>query len=127
LKEVLSAEEIIKLQDVVLRVPVADHVLNYARKLVRSTRPEGDDAPDFIKEWLSWGAGPRASIFLIIAGKARAILHGTFHVACEDIAAVALPVLRHRIVCNYTAQAEGITSDAVVKKLLETIPMNEKL
>ena len=124
---VLSAEEIISLQDLVLRVPVADHVLLYARKLVRSTRPEREDAPDFIKEWVSWGAGPRASIYLIVAAKARAVLHGHYHVAPEDVAAVAAPVLRHRLICNYTAQAEGITTDAVTEKLLDAIPQNEKL
>ncbi len=127
MKTVLDGEQVLKLQEVVLRVPVADHVLHYAKKLVRSTRPETPEALDFVKEWLSWGAGPRASFYLIIAGKARAILHGNYHVACEDIDAVALPVMRHRIVCNYTAQAEGITSDAVIKKLLETIPKDEKL
>ncbi len=127
MKTVLDGEQILKLQEVVLRVPVADHVLHYAKKLVRSTRPETPEALDFVKEWLSWGAGPRASFYLIIAGKARAILHGNYHVSCEDIDAMALPVMRHRIVCNYTAQAEGITSDAVIKKLLETIPKDEKL
>jgi MoxR-like ATPase len=126
-KVVLRAEHVLKLQEVVLRVPVADHVLQYAKTLVRSTRPEGEDAPDFIREWLSWGAGPRASIYLILAGKARAILHGNYHVSCADIDAVALPVMRHRIVCNFTAQAEGITSDDVIEKLLETTPKDEKL
>jgi len=94
---------------------------------VRSTRPERGEAPQFIKDWVSWGAGPRASIFLITAAKARAVLHGNYHVSCDDIDAVALPVLRHRLMCNYTAQAEGITTDTVVKKLLETTPKNEKL
>jgi len=126
-KQVLGAEDILRLQEVVLRVPVADHVLDYARKLVRSTRPERGEAPQFIKDWVSWGAGPRASIFLITAAKARAVLHGNYHVSCDDIDAVALPVLRHRLMCNYTAQAEGITTDTVVKKLLETTPKNEKL
>jgi len=124
---VLAAEQILKLQDLVLRVPVADHVLHYARRLVRSTRPDFEDVPEFVKEWLSWGAGPRASIYLITAGKARAVLQGNYHVSCEDVAAVAYPVLRHRIVCNYTAQAEGITTDAVIERLLESVPKNEKL
>ncbi len=124
---VLKGEHVMKLQEVVLRVPVADHVLQYAKALVRSSRPESDEAPEFIGEWVSWGAGPRASIYLILAGKARAILHGNYHVSCDDVAAVALPVMRHRIACNFTAQAEGITSDNVIEKLLETTPKDEKL
>jgi len=124
---VLGSDEILKLQQLVLRVPAADHVLNYARKLVRLSRPDTDEAPEFVKELLSWGAGPRASIYLITAGKARAVLKGNYHVSCEDVAAVAYPVLRHRIVCNYTAQAEGVTTDDVVKRLLEAVPQNEKL
>ena len=124
---VLSAEEILAFQDLVLRIPAADHILNYARRLVRSTRPDGPEAPDFVKEWLSWGAGPRASIYLITAGKARAAIRGNYHVSWDDIEAVAYPVLRHRIICNYAAQAEGVTTDAVIKRLLESTPKNEKL
>ncbi|GMV81018.1 MAG: ATPase AAA [Planctomycetota bacterium] len=124
---VLDGPQILKLQEIVLRVPVADHVYHYAKKIVRSTRPAMGEAPDFIKEWISWGAGPRASLNLIMAGKARAILNGQFHVSCEDIAAVAPSVMRHRIACNFTAQAEGITTEKVVEKLIETIPVNEKL
>jgi len=123
---VLGGEEILGLQDVVLRVPVADHVYSYAKKIVRSSRPDQPEAPEFVKNWVSWGAGPRASIYLIIAGKARAILRGQFHVSPEDVSAVALPVLRHRIACNFTAQAEGVTSDTVVQRLLETISKTEK-
>jgi MoxR-like ATPase len=126
-RQVLKGEEIIRLQDLVLRVPVAEHVLGYARKLVRSTRPETEEAPDFVKEWLSWGAGPRASIYLIIAGKARAILYGNYHVSCDDVATVAYPVLRHRVICNYTAQAEGITTDDIIGRLLSAVPKDEKL
>ncbi len=127
IKVVLKGEHVLKLQEVVLRVPVADHVLQYAKKLVRSSRPDGEEAPDFVQDWVSWGASPRASIFLILAGKARAILRGNYHVSCEDIDAVALPIMRHRIACNFTAQAEGITSDDVVEKLVETTPKHEKL
>ena len=123
---VMSGEEILQLQDVVLRVPVSDHVYSYAKKIVRSSRPDQPEAPEFVKNWVSWGAGPRASIYLIIAGKARAILRGQFHVSPEDVSAVALPVLRHRIACNFTAQAEGVTSDTVVQRLLETISKTEK-
>ena len=127
IKPVITGEQISALQDIVLRVPVADHVFNYAKKIVRSTRPAMGEAPDFIKNWINWGAGPRASLNLILAGKARAILNGQFHVSCEDIEAVAPSVLRHRIACNFTAQAEGITSDKVIEKLLQSIPKTEKL
>jgi len=127
IKPVLTGEQISALQDIVLRVPVADHVFNYAKKIVRSTRPAMGEAPDFIKNWINWGAGPRASLNLILAGKARAILNGQFHVACEDIEAVAPSVLRHRIACNFTAQAEGITTDKVIERLLASIPKTEKL
>ena len=108
-------------------MPVAEHVYAYAKKLVRSTRPAMGEAPDFIKSWINWGAGPRASLNLILAGKARAILNGQYHVACEDVAAVAPSVMRHRIACNFAAQAEGITTDKVVEKLIQAIPMTEKL
>jgi MoxR-like ATPase len=126
IKPVLNGEQISMLQDIVLRVPVADHVYDYARKIVRSTRPAMGEAPDFIKNWINWGAGPRASLNLILAGKARAILNGQFHVSCDDIEAVAPSVLRHRIACNFTAQAEGITTDKVIETLLKSIPKTEK-
>jgi len=127
LKPVLTGDQIAQLQEIVLRVPVAEHVYQYAKKIVRCTRPAQPEALDFIKNWISWGAGPRASLNLILAGKARAILNGQFHVSCEDIEAVAPSVMRHRIACNFTAQAEGITTDKVIQKLLQTIPKTEKL
>jgi len=125
ISEVLSGSEIVQLQRVVRRVAVSDHAFDFARRLVRMTRITTDEAPDFCKRWLSWGAGPRGSLNLINAGKARAVLKGRFHVAGEDIVAVARPVLRHRIITNFTAQSEGITPDAVVDKLLEQV-MQEK-
>ena len=91
-------------------------------KLVRSTRLTKDDAPPFIKEWLSWGAGPRATQYLILGGKARAILHGRNYVSVADIQAVAHPVLRHRIIVNFNAEAEGMTTDKIVDMLIDTIP-----
>jgi len=127
LKPVLTGDQISTLQEIVLRVPVAEHVYAYAKKIVRSTRPAMGEAPEFIRNWINWGAGPRASLNLILAGKARAILNGQFHVSCEDIEAVAPSVLRHRIACNFTAQAEGITTDKVIEKLLASIPKTEKL
>ena len=119
---VLGGEDIMKLQDLVRRVPVSDHVIKYALEFSRRTRVNSDDAPDFVKEWLAWGAGPRASQFLVLGGKARAVLEGRNFVSGEDIRAVAKPVLRHRIITNFSAEAEGITSDTVIEKLIETIP-----
>lgn len=127
LKAVLSKEEILALQDLVLRVPVADHIYSYTAKLVRATRPNTDAAPDFIKEWVSFGTGPRACLNLILAGKARAILKGRFNVAIEDIQALALPVMRHRMGLNFAALSEGKSTDDVVRQLLDHIPSDEKL
>jgi len=124
---VLSGPEILELQHVVRRVPVADHVFDYAKRLVRMTRPGRDEAADFVNQWVEWGAGPRASLFLILAGKARAILQGRYYVSCDDVEAVAYPVLRHRIICNFAAQSEGITPDEIVKRLLAAVPKAEKL
>jgi MoxR-like ATPase len=121
LKAVLGGEEILKLQQIVRRVPAADHVFLYARDLVRASRPFTADAPPFIKELLQWGAGPRAAIALMLTAKARAILHGRYHATTEDVRAVALPVLRHRIVPSFNAEAAGITSDKIVQRLLEEI------
>ncbi|MHC4223783.1 MAG: AAA family ATPase, partial [Planctomycetota bacterium] len=121
LKAVLGAAEILELQETVRRVPIADSVLGYAVRLVRATRVEAPDAPAFIKESLSWGAGPRASQNLILGGKARALLQGRFHVSVEDIRSIAHPVLRHRLITNYSAEAEGTTADTLVDRLLETV------
>jgi MoxR-like ATPase len=126
LREVISGEEILALQEIVRRVPIADHVTRYAMRIVRSTRHETSEAPEFIKEWLSWGAGPRATQYLILGGKARAVLHGRNYVATEDIAAVAHPVLRHRIITNFNAEAEGITPDKIIQRLLESVPKEEE-
>jgi MoxR-like ATPase len=127
LQAVLSGPEILALQKVVRKVAVADHVFDFARKLVRMTRVGTPDAPDFINRHLTWGAGPRGSLNLITAGKARAVLRGRFHVATEDIVAVAKPVLRHRIITNFTAQSEGLTADKIVDKLLEVVLSDKKL
>ena len=126
-KSVLSKKEILALQDLVLRVPVADHVYQYAAKLVRATRPGQDDALDFINEWVSFGTGPRACLNLVMAGKARAILHGRFNVAIDDIQTLALPVMRHRMGLNFAAQSEGKKTDDIVRQLLDEIPADEKL
>jgi len=124
-QEILSGDEIVALQDIVRRVPISDHVIRYAMQFARLTRVHKGDVPDFIKEWVSWGAGPRAGQYLIVGAKARAILRGRYYVSCDDIRQVAPPVLRHRIITNFNAEAEGVTSDAIVKKLMDIIPANE--
>ncbi len=115
----LTAEKVLRLQEVVRRVPVADHVVEYAAQLARASRPKEDDAPDFVKELVSWGAGPRAGIYLILAAKARAILQARFHATTADVRAVAHPVLRHRIITTFNAEAAGVSSDDVVSMLIE--------
>jgi MoxR-like ATPase len=124
---VLGAEQILSLQQVVRRMPVTEHVFAYAEKLVRVTRPKTPEALDFVKKWLTWGAGPRASLNLILAAKARAILNGAHHVSTEDVAAVAMPIFRHRIIPNFAAQSEGVTSDDITRKILAAIPKDAKL
>ena len=124
---VLSEQEILDLQQVVRRMPVAEHVYAYAEKLVRVTRPKTGEALDFCKKWLTWGAGPRAGLNLILAAKARAMLHGQFYVSCDDVAAMAPPIFRHRIIPNFSAQSEGVTSDDITRKILEAVPKDEKL
>jgi len=127
IEPVLSGQDITVLQQLVKRVPVADHIFNYAEKIVRVTRPKTPDALDFCRKYLSWGAGPRASLNLILAAKARAILNGNFHVSCDDVAAVAPGIFRHRLAPNFAAQAEGITTDIITAKILEAIPKDKKL
>ncbi len=125
IEPVLSGEEIIDLQETVRQVPVTDHVAEYALALVRQTRVNEPGVPDFINDWLSWGAGPRAVQYLLLGGKAKALLSGRTHVSTEDIAAMAHPVLRHRIVTNFSAESEGITADRVIDRLIEETPSRE--
>lgn len=122
LERLLNAENIIELQSIVRRVPVADHVYQYAKNLARSSRPGQGDVPDFITGWVNWGAGPRASQYLVLGAKARAILKGNYFASTEDVRAVCPPVLRHRILTNFNAEAEGVDSDHIVEKLLEAVP-----
>src|SRR5437764_1713781 len=125
IKPVLTGDQILELQRLVRRVPVTDHVLHYTLALVRQTRISEPGAPKFIREWLSWGAGPRAVQYLVLGGKARALLYGRAHVQTEDVQALALPVLRHRILTNFTAASEGVTTDTVIKRLIEETPSRE--
>ncbi|MBS0210981.1 MAG: MoxR family ATPase [Planctomycetes bacterium] len=126
LSPTLSADDILHLQHLVRKVPVADHVARYALRFTRVTRRNQDDTPDFINDYVSWGAGPRASQYLVLGAKSRAVLHGRYHATCEDIRAVAAPVLRHRIMTNFNAEAEGIKPDWIVQRLCETIPSPEE-
>ena len=125
IRPVLGAEEIFALQAIVRKVPIADAVLEYALRLTRQTRLTTGEAPAWVKEWLQWGAGPRASQNLVLGAKAHALLQGRFYVAAEDIRAVAKPVMRHRLITSFAAEAEGVTTDKVVERLLQETPANE--
>ncbi len=119
---VLTGEEVLRIQSLVRQVPVADYVLRYVLRLVRSTRiREASEKPDIVQNYVSWGAGPRASQYLVLGAKAKAILCGASHVMPEHIRAVALPVMRHRIITNFNAEADGVTTDDVVNELLDRI------
>jgi MoxR-like ATPase len=122
--KVLSGADILELQEVVRKVPVADHVSRYAVRMTRLTRREKGEVPDFIRDYVSWGAGPRASQYLVLAAKARAVLNGRYYVSTDDIRAVAGPVLRHRIVTNFNAEAEGLKPDDIVKRLIKAVPVD---
>jgi MoxR-like ATPase len=119
--KVISKEELLQLQAVVRKIPVSDHVIKFAVRLVRATRPHDEKSPDFIKKYVSNGAGPRAGQFLVLAAKARAVLEGRIHVGCSDVVKAALPVLRHRILANFAADSEGITTSDLVARLLKTV------
>jgi len=121
-KTVMSADEIVAFQKLVKQVPAADTVARYAVRLVNASRPATPAAPDFINKWVTWGASLRASQFLILGGKARAILRGRYNVSCEDVRAVAPAVLRHRVLLNFQAEAEKVDSDQVIRQLIETVP-----
>ena len=125
IQPVLTAEEILDLQRTVREVPVTDHVIRYALSLVRQTRIGAPGSPDFVQEMLSWGAGPRAVQFLILGGKARALLHGRTHVSTEDIQVLAKPVLRHRMVVNFAAESDGVTADEIIQRLVAITPTKE--
>jgi len=121
LSKVINGEKILQMQELVRRVPASSHVIGYAVKLLRSTRPREAEALPFVKEWVEWGAGPRASQHLILAAKARAILLGRYVASVEDVKAVVPSILRHRIITNFKAQAEGITSLDIIRRLLEEV------
>jgi MoxR-like ATPase len=119
---VLDGETVIRLQRLLRRIPATDHVLEYAMALVRATRLTEPGIPDFVQQYVSWGAGPRACQYLVLGGKARALLHGRYHLSTDDVIAVAKPVMRHRIVTNFNADAEGETPDKLIERLVQTVP-----
>ncbi|HON08053.1 MAG TPA: MoxR family ATPase [Verrucomicrobiota bacterium] len=120
-KQVVSGEEVMKFQDLILRVPVPEHIYDLVVDLVRMSRPKLPESPDYIKRWVSWGAGPRAVQYIIKGAKANAVLHGSYLVRVEDVEAVAHPVLTHRILTNFQAQSEGVTSEDIINRLLEEV------
>ncbi|MEQ8787864.1 MAG: MoxR family ATPase [Pirellulaceae bacterium] len=119
--QVLSSEDILHLQQLVRRVPAAPHVIHYALRLVRATRVHEGETPQFVQDWVSWGAGPRGMQYLLLGGKARAMLEGRFFVTTDDIKAVAHPVLRHRVITNFNAESAGISPDSVIDRLLQEV------
>ena len=121
LDKILSPEDIVAFQQLVRRVPVSDHLVEYSVNLVRATRPNDATAPEFIKNWVNWGAGPRASQYLILAAKTKAILDGRPTPGPEDVRFAAYPVLRHRIVTSFNAEADGVDTEEIIKKILETV------
>ncbi len=122
---VITGEDVLRIQHLVRQVPVADHVVRYALRIVRATRiREETEKPQMVKDYLSWGAGPRASQYLVLAAKAKAILTGSSHVMPEHIQSIALPVLRHRLITNFNAEADGVTTDDIIRNLIETITVD---
>ena len=119
---VLSAADILHVQKILRKLPVSDHVVDYAVSLARATRPNEPHTPSFINDWLTWGAGPRAAQYLVLGAKAHALLNSRLNVSCDDVRKVAKPVLRHRLFTNFNADAEGVGPDAVVDKLISVVP-----
>ncbi len=121
LKSLVDARSVTMYQDLVRRVPVSEHVANYAARLCRATRPKADDVPDFVKKYVRYGCGPRAGQSLLLSAKAHVVLNGRFNVSCDDIRQYALPVMRHRVILNFAAASEGLDSDDIITRLLETV------
>src|SRR3954447_22961751 len=119
IEKVLHGDDVIRLQQIVRRVPVSDHVFDFAKRITRASRPNTPEAASFVSKWLTWGAGPRASMNLILAAKAHAVLNGNFHASTDDVVAVAPPILRHRLITNFTAQSEGVSVEDVIDRLLK--------
>jgi len=122
IEPLFTGEDVLRFHDVVRRVPIAREVADYAVRLVAASRPQRDETPEFVNQWVSWGAGLRAAQTLVLGGKARALLRGRAHVALEDIQSLALPTLRHRVLVSYKAEADGIAVEDVIERLMETVP-----
>jgi MoxR-like ATPase len=116
-----SGEDVLRFHEIVRKVPVAEEIVRYAVKLAAGSRPRQTNTPDFINEWISWGAGTRAAQYLVLGAKARALLRNRAHVTLEDVQTLANPTLRHRILLNYRAEAEGVTVETVVKRLIDSV------
>ena len=125
LDSILDAKSVLRYQDLVRQVPISEHVAKYAARLCRATRPQSDEAPEFISEFVRYGCGPRAGQSLILTAKAHVVLNGRFNVSCDDIRRYALPVFRHRMILNFAAASEGLDTDAVIKRLLDTVGESE--
>jgi MoxR-like ATPase len=121
LQPVLSADAVLRAQHLVRQVPVSEHVALYATNLIRASRPDDPTAPEYIRRWVRWGTGPRAGQYLLLAAKAHTLLSGRFSVSCADIREYALPVMRHRLFCNFAAASEGVSTDDIIRRLLETV------
>ena len=119
----MTGADLVAFQELVRKVPTSEVVLRYALSLVRTSRLKGSDAPEFVSKWVQYGASVRAAQYLILGGKARALTQGRYHVSFDDIRALARPVLRHRVLLNFHAESEGITSDQVVDQLVEAVPV----
>jgi MoxR-like ATPase len=122
-EKTISGPEILEFQRLVRKMPVAEEIMRYAVQLARVSRPTGTNPPDFVKQYVNYGASLRASQFLILGSKARALVHGRYHVSVEDIQTLAYPVFRHRILTNFHAESEGIRSEDIIKRLLDTVPV----
>jgi len=122
IRQVLQGQDILWIQQLVRAVPTSQHMVDYAVDLARATRPKEAPSPEFVKNWLAWGAGPRAAQYMILGAKARAIIHGRFAVGADDVRVMAFPVLRHRLITNFNADAEGIDVDQVIQKILQVVP-----
>ena len=124
--QVFTGEDLLRFQEVVRKVPIAEDVVRYAVRVAAASRPGADNPLDFVNEWVTWGAGLRASQYMVLGGKARALLHGKSHVSFSDIKALAYPVLRHRVLINYRAEAEGVTADSLIGRLLDSVKENAR-
>jgi MoxR-like ATPase len=122
IEALFTGDDVLRFHELVRKVPIAEEIVRYAVQLAAASRPHRPGTPDYVNQWVSWGAGTRAGQFLVLGGKARALFKGRAHVTVEDIQTLAAPVLRHRILLNYRAEAEGVRVEAVVQRLIESVP-----